>query len=129
MDDFYSEMAGVAREMLAPTSQGGLGQGVIVLTRKMPGTPGPNPWDPVEPVTQSETLSGAVTGISQKLVGADFGGSVVQASDRQAICAVPTLQYQAGDVLSVDGVPVHILGVQRIPAAGIAAAVKFVIRG
>lgn len=129
MADFYSEMAAMARGLLAPTSQGGLGQGEIVLTRKTPGTPGPNPWDPVEPITQSETLRGAVSGVSQELVGTEMGGAVILSSDRQAICAVPTLQYQAGDVLSVDGVPVNILGVQRIPAAGIAAAVKFVIRG
>jgi hypothetical protein len=129
MDDFYSDMAQVASDLLAPTSQGGLGQGEIVLTRKTPGTPGPNPWEPVEPVTQSETLRGAVSGVSQELVGTEIGGTVILSSDRQAICAVPALQYQAGDVLSVGGVPVHILGVQRIPAAGIAAAVKFVIRG
>lgn len=129
MADFYTEMAAMTRGLLAPTSQGGLGQGEIVLTRKTPGVPGPNPWDPVEPVTQSETLRGAVSGVSQELVGTEIGGTVILSSDRQAICAVPTLQYQAGDVLSVDGVPVNILGVQRIPAAGIAAAVKFVIRG
>lgn len=129
MDDFYSDMGGVARDLLAPTSQGGLGQGEIVLTRKTPGTPGPNPWDPVEPVTQTETLSGAVRGVSQRLVGTEVGGTVILASDRQAICAVPVLQYQAGDVLSVDGVPVHIIDFERIPAAGTTSAVKFIIRG
>ena len=129
MDDFYAEMGQVAAELLAPTSQGGLGQGEIVLTRKTPGVPGPNPWDPVEPVTQSETLRGAVSGVSQELVGTEMGGTVILSSDRQAICAVPTLQYQAGDVLSVDGVPVTILGFKRIPAAGPASAVKFFIRG
>jgi hypothetical protein len=39
------------------------------------------------------------------------------------------MEYQAGDVLSVDGFPVHILGVKRIPAAGTVSAVKFFIRG
>lgn len=129
MADFYSEMAAMTRGLLAPTSQGGLGQGEIVLTRKTPGTPGPNPWDPVEPVTQSETLGGAVSGISQQLVGTEMGGAVLLASDRQAVCEVPQMQYQAGDTLSVDGVPVHIIAFERIPAAGIAAAVKFTIRG
>lgn len=129
MADFYSEMAAMTRGLLAPTSQGGLGQGEIVLTRKTPGMPGPNPWDPVEPVTQSETLGGAVSGISQQLVGTEMGGAVLLASDRQAICEPPRMEYQAGDVLSVDGVPVHILGVKRIPAAGTVSAVKFFIRG
>ncbi len=129
MADFYADMADMARGLLAPTSQGGLGQGEIVLTRKTPGTPGPNPWDPVEPVTQAETLRGAVRGVSQRLVGTEVGGTVILASDRQAVCAVPALQYQAGDVLSVDGAPVHIIAFERIPAAGTTSAVKFIIRG
>ncbi|WP_313237886.1 hypothetical protein [Delftia acidovorans] len=129
MADFYSEMAAMTRDLLAPTSQGGLGQGEIVLTRKTPGTPGPNPWDPVEPVTQSETLRGAVRGVSQRLVGTEMGGTVILASDRQAICEVPQMQHQAGDTLSVDGVPVHIIAFERIPAAGTTSAVRFTIRG
>ncbi|ABX36722.1 conserved hypothetical protein [Delftia acidovorans SPH-1] len=129
MADFYTEMAAMTRGLLAPTSQGGLGQGEIVLTRKTPGTPGPNPWDPVEPVTQAETLRGAVRGVSQRLVGTEMGGTVILASDRQAICEVPQMQYQAGDTLTVDSVPVHIIAFERIPAAGTTSAVKFTIRG
>ena len=129
MADFYTEMAAMTRGLLAPTSQGGLGQGEIVLTRKTPGTPGPNPWDPVEPVTRAETLRGAVRGVSQRLVGTEMGGTVILASDRQAVCEVPQMQYQAGDTLSVDGVPVHIIAFERIPAAGTTSAVRFTIRG
>ncbi|WP_333906080.1 hypothetical protein [Delftia acidovorans] len=129
MADIYTRLQGTTRRLLRPAAQGGLGQGEIVLTRKTPGTPGPNPWDPVEPVTQAETLRGAVRGVSQRLVGTEMGGTVILASDRQAICEVPQMQYQAGDTLSVDGTPVHIIAFERIPAAGIAAAVKFTIRG
>lgn len=129
MADIYTRLQGTTRRLVRPAAQGGLGQGTIVLTRKTPGTPGPNPWDPVEPVTQAETLRGAVRGVSQRLVGTEMGGTVILASDRQAICEVPQMQYQAGDTLSVDGVPVHIIAFERIPAAGIAAAVKFTIRG
>lgn len=130
MADFYSDMAKMTRGLLAPTSQGGLGQGEIVLTRKTPGAPNPAaPWEPVVPVIQSEPLRGAVRGVSKQLVGTEAGGTVILASDRQAVCEVPTMQYAAGDVLSVDGVPVHIIAFERIPAAGIAAAVRFTIRG
>lgn len=130
MADFYSDMAKMAKGLLAPTSQGGLGQGEIKLTRKIPGTPDPlKPWEPVKPATQTEPLRGAVRGVSKQLIGTEVGGAVILASDRQAICEVPSIQYTAGDVLSVDGVPVHILSYERIPAAGIAAAVKFIIRG
>src|SRR5690554_6140448 len=126
MADFYSEMRQMAEELLAPTSQGGLGQGSIVLSRQS-STPGANPWDP--PVTTTEPLRGAVRGVSKELIGVEMGGTVVLASDRQAICAVPAMGYTAGDTLVVDGVPVHIVAVQNIPAAGITSAVRFIIRG
>lgn len=129
MADLYTRLQGTTRRLLRPAAQGGLGQGEIVLTRKTPGTPGPNPWDPVEPVTQAETLRGAVRGVSQRLVGAEMGGTVILASDRQAVCEVPQMQYQAGDTLSVDGTPVHIIAFERIPAAGTTSAVRFTIRG
>jgi hypothetical protein len=58
-----------------------------------------------------------------------MGGTVILASDRQAICEVPQMQYQAGDTLSVDGTPVHIIAFERIPAGGTTSAVKFFIRG
>lgn len=129
MADFYSDMAVVVAQLLAPTAQGGLGQGEIVLNRSTPGVENPDaPWEPVEPVTQSETLSGAVSGVSKKLVGTEVGGTVLLASDRQAICSVPSIGYTAGDTLVVDGAPVHIIAVEKIPAAGITSAVKFYIR-
>ncbi len=131
MADFYQEMADMVRDLLSPTSAGGLGQGAITLVRVVQT---PNPAQPWEPPTQStltetETLKGAVSGIDRRLVGTEAGGAVILESDRIAICEVPAMSYQAGDVLQVDGVPVHILSVGRIPAAGITAAVQFIIRG
>ena len=129
MADFYAEMAQMAASLLSPTSQGGLGQGTVTLTRSTPGVPGPNPWDPVVPVTTTETLRGAVRGVDKRLVGTEVGGAVILASDRQVISAPPVMSYTAGDTLAVDGVPVHIVAVEKIPAAGITSAVKFIIRG
>jgi len=128
MADFYSEMRQMAEELLAPTSQGGLGQGSIVLSRQS-STPGANPWDPPVTTTTTETLKGAVRGVSKELVGVEMGGTVILASDRQVICAPPKMGYTAGDTLVVDGVPVHIVAVENIPAAGITSAVRFIIRG
>ena len=128
MADFYAEMAQMASELLAPTSQGGLGQGNIVLSRQS-SMPGANPWDPPVTTPMTETLKGAVSGVSKELVGAEMGGTVILASDRQAICAPPQMGYTAGDTLVVDGVPVHIVAVQNIPAAGTVSAVRFIIRG
>lgn len=130
MDDFYSDMAGVARDLLAPTNQNGLGQGEIILYHSEPGTPNPDePWNLVEPTVTTETLRGAVKGVNQKLVGTEVGGAIILASDRQCICAVPKMAYAAGDALVIDGTPVQILAVERIPAAGIPSAVKFIVRG
>lgn len=130
MSDFYESMRQMAEELLAPTSQGGLGQGTITLTRTTPGTPNPEkPWEPVQPTTQTETLRGAVGGVSSELVGVEAGGTVILATDLQAITEVPDMTYAAGDTLAVDGVPVHVIAVHKIPAAGVTSAVRFIIRG
>ena len=130
MADFYADMAKVSAQLLAPTSQGGLGQGVIVLARSTPGTPNQNaPWEPVTPTVTTETLKGAARGVDSRLVGTEVGGAVILATDKQIICAPPVMQYQAGDTLSIDGVPVHVIAVERIPAAGVTSAVKFIVRG
>ena len=130
MADFYSEMADMASDLLAPTSQGGLGQGVIILARSTPGVPNEEaPWEPVTPTVTTETLKGAARGVDSRLVGTEVGGAVILASDRQVICAPPVMQYQAGDTLSIDGVPVHVIAVEKIPAAGVTSAVRFLIRG
>lgn len=129
MADFYQQMAAVSAELLAPTSQGGLGQGEIKLTRITQGTPDPDkPWVPVLPTEQSETLKGAVKGVDSKLVGTEAGSAVIRATDREVICAPPSIGYMAGDVLSIDSRNVLILSVIKIPAAGITSAVKFIVR-
>lgn len=129
MADFYQEMQQMARDMLAPTSHGGLGQGVLVLTSVTPGTPDPlEPWKPVTPQKTTLTLRGAVKGVSSKLIGVEVGGTVIVATDREAITEVPSIAYKAGDLFSVDGKEVRVLSVQPLPAAGTACAVRWVIR-
>lgn len=129
MSDFYEDLADMASELLSPTGSGGLGQGVIQLIRVTQGVvDSDKPWLPVQPTEQTELLKGAVKGVSSKLVGTEVGSAVILASDREAICAAPTMDYQAGDILSVDSVRVTVLSVERIPAAGTVSAVKFIIR-
>ena len=129
-DDLYVDLAQMANEILAPSSKGELGQGVIILARSTPGVPNEeSPWEPVTPTVTTETLKGAARGVDSRLVGTEVGGAVILATDKQIICAPPVMQYQAGDTLSIDGVPVHVIAVERIPAAGTVSAVKFLIRG
>lgn len=127
MASIYARGAALAARLLAPDKYG---QGVIILARSTPGTPNPNePWKPVTPTVTTETLKGAARGVDSRLVGTEVGGAVILATDKQIICAPPAMQYQAGDALSIDGVPVHVISVERIPAAGIVSAVKFIVRG
>ena len=129
MSDFYSDLATMARDLLAPTSVGGLGQGALVLTSITPGTPDPlEPWKPVTPQTTTQTLRGAVKGVSSKLIGVEVGGTVIVSTDREAITEVPNIAYKAGDLFSVDGKEVRVISVQPIPAAGTVSAVRWIIR-
>ena len=123
----YDRGAALTARMLAPEKHG---QGTVQLIRVTPGVVDPDkPWLPVEPTEKPETLKAAVRGADSRLVGTEVGSAVILASDRQVICAPPAMDYQAGDILSIDGVRVNILAVQRIPAAGTVSAVKFLIRG
>lgn len=130
MADFYSQMADMARDLLQPTSSGGLGQGHLTISREGEAVPGPNPWDPVVPGERIvEKLDGAVRGIDKRMIGTEVGDVVLMASDRQAICAVPVMTWQPGDTFAVDGKPVHVIAMETIPAAGTPSAVRFIIRG
>lgn len=126
---FYEDMANMARELLSPASQNGLGQGHLTISREGESTPGPHPWDPVVPGERIvEKLDGAVRGIDKRMVGTEVGSVVLMASDLQAICAVPVMTWQPGDTFAVDGKPVHVVAMENIPAAGTPSAVRFIIR-
>ncbi len=129
MADIYTRMQDTARRLLRPAADGGFGQGKLELTRVVPGVVNPDaPWEPVTPTTTTQPIRGAVRGISKQLIGVEIGGIVLMASDRQAICEVPSIPYEAGDVLVVDDVPVFIIAFEKIPAAGVTSAVRFTIR-
>lgn len=130
MTDFYADMAQVAKDMLAPTGEGGLGQGSIQLVRYTPGDAPAHPWEP--PATETRTvtvLNGAASGVAKELVGTpvENGGQIV-ATDRQVIVAPWGGGYEPADVLELDGIPVTILSVKNIPAVGTVCAVRFVVR-
>lgn len=124
-------MAQVAREMLAPTSEGGLGQGSIALVRYLPPPPPANPWDPpAQPTRQVTPLDGVVRGVAKELIGApvETGGQIV-ASDVQILVAPWDGRYDPADVIEVGHAPVTVLKVENIPAAGTVCAVRFIARG
>lgn len=127
---FYEDMAQTARDLLAPTDEGGLGQGSIELVRYVPGAAGANPWDPPAPPSREVTvLDGAARGVGKELIGApvETGGQIV-ATDLQVIVAPWGGEYEPGQVLEIDGAPVTILKIENIPAAGTVCAIRFVVR-
>lgn len=127
---FYEEMAAMVRDLTKPDTAGGLGQGSLSLSRTTPGTVDPlKPWEIPNQTISTEILKGAVRGVDRRLVGTTAGSTVLLASDRVAITEVPVNGYTAGDVFSVDGTPVMIIDVEKIPAAGTPAAYRFTIRG
>lgn len=131
MVDFYDEMATMARDLLKPSDQGGLGArtGSISYLRANPVTPPSNPWEPPAPVSFTELDVRAQSfGISKQLIGTEIGNTALIATDLYVICERIPDGYKPTDVIEIDGQSVMILGVERIPAAGVASAVKFFIR-
>ena len=127
---FYEDMRQVAIDLLAPTDEGGLGQGKIELVRYVDGPPPANPWDPpAEPSREVTTLDGVARGVGKELVGlpVETGGQIV-ATDLVVLVAPWGGEYGPGWVLEVDRLPVTVLKVENIPAAGLACAVRFVAR-
>jgi hypothetical protein len=100
-------------------------QGAVTLTRT-PTTPGANPWDPPTPGTPVVyTLDAVVRAVEDKFVD----GTTVYATDRQVMCGVLPVEIMPGDTLAIDGKAVTIVKTMRIPAAGVAVAWRFIVRG
>lgn len=130
MGDFYADMRQTAIDLLAPTDEGGLGQGEIKLVRYVPGAAPANAWDPPSPPTRQVTpLAGAARGVGKELIDTPVqtGGKII-ATDLQVIVAPWGGAYDPGDVLELDGKPVTVLKISNIPAAGTVCAVHFVVR-
>lgn len=131
MTDFFDDMAAMARDILKPSDQGGLGakSGSIAYLRANPVTPPTNPWDPPAPTSWTELdVRAQAFGISKELVGTMIENTALVATDLYVICERIPDGYKPTDIIEIDGKDVTILGVQRIPAAGIASAVKFFVR-
>lgn len=114
---FYDEMADMARELLAPEEDGGLGQGTVQLKR-VTMTPGPNEWTPGVETTTLYDLAATVRRVSQKYVD----GTLIVATDNQITFAVPSTVPLITDMLVIDGDEHVMKDLRPIPAAGMAVA-------
>lgn len=130
MSDIYTRMADVSKRMLRPASEGGMGQGSIVLVKYVPGPPPAQLWEPPSPpVPQRTPLRGAVRGVGKELIGtAADNGTVIEAGDLQVIVAPWGGNADPEDVLELDGEAATVMSVQNIPAIGIPSAVRLIVR-
>lgn len=106
-------------------------QGTVTITRVTPGTPDPStPWLPVAGTPVSYDLSATVSAITVDQATSKFiDGTTIKATDLVVTCAVPPIEPDAGDSVALDGKPLIVLKVLRLPAAGTAVAFKFIVKG
>jgi len=122
---FYDDMALVTKELL---SSAVFGQGVVILSRKTTGVVNPaQPWLPVVPVVQTETLGAAVSG-----AGKYADGVTILATDFRVVAAVPVIDWRMNSdvtmTISVDGKTLQVLQTKGLPAAGTPAAIEIMAR-
>ena len=117
----YARMQATASRLLDRFSQG-----VITLTKPGTETPGPNPWDPpvvTDPVTH--TLNATAKPVSEEFIN----GTTIVATDIEITAAVFGADPDPADQMEIDGQPMTIIEVMRIPAAGTVVVWKLIVRG
>lgn len=136
--DFFEEMQQMARELLAPTSQGGFGQGRVVLVRNPPAVANPaGDWEePGRPSPLREVVGASVSGaLPAGQQSQEYGdGVVILSTDLKVLTAVPQEVDWRMDPkgvvleLEIDGKLMTVLRSKGIMAAGIPAAIEFIVR-
>ncbi|MDB6454700.1 hypothetical protein [Falsirhodobacter sp. 20TX0035] len=117
----YARAAATAKRLLT-----GAQQGVVVLSREVPGQVDPaKPWVPVQLTVQTEGLTATVKGVSAAFVD----GTAVLASDLEVLCVPPAMGVDVTDTIIIDGKRAAIVRVTPIPAAGQAAVLRLIVRG
>lgn len=118
----------MAADLLKPADNGGFGQGLLILKRATTIDDEKSPWDKNAVEYKQETLDGAVRGVEKELVGKELGGTIILASDQEAITTPPVMGCLPGDIFSVDGVEKYVISYTPLPAAGITVAARFILR-
>lgn len=117
----HDRAAATAKRLLT-----GAQQGVVVLSREVPGQVDPaKPWVPVQATIRTEDLTAIVKGVSAALID----GTTVLASDLEVLCVSPVMGAAVTDTVSIDGRLASIQRVLPIPAAGTPAVLRLIVRG
>lgn len=139
MPDIYDEFAEMAREMLSPTSSGGLGQGRIELKRYPQDRDSLEPWTPVDsndsPV-EREVLRAAASVIRSRFNSSSgySGETAILEGDIRIVAAVPSIEWTLSDksplYVSIDNGPdMPVVLSSSIPEAGTPVAIELIVRG
>ena len=117
MADFYSQMQGVASQLL-----GQFKQGTIIYNQ--PGEVTGPEWSPTVGEDIQHTLDATANGVSQEYVD----GTSVMATDKEVTAAVFGVVPSTSGTLTIDGQTLQIVRVWQVPAAGTPAAWKIIAR-
>jgi hypothetical protein len=115
---FYERMQSTASGLLKK-----YGQGVVEIGRSVP-VPGVQDWDAPAITTSYTTINAIVKGVSREYVD----GSTVLSTDLMVIADLAGYDPLPGDLMQIDGVSVAVIKQIPIPAAGIIAAWRFIVR-
>ena len=114
----YQRMAATAKRLITDNKQGTVEIGRASVTS------GANAWDAPTSTISYTTIAAVVRGVSDQFVD----GSEVMSTDLQVIATIDDYQPLPGDIIRIDGKPTAIINQQQIPAAGIIAAWRFIVR-
>lgn len=115
----YAKMQATASRLLTRFNQG-----AIVLTKTFTA-PGSDPWTPGASTPTPYTLQATAKGVSEEFVD----GTLIVSTDLEITAAAFGADPDPADVLTIDGKPVTVLKIMRIPAAGVLVCWKFIARG
>jgi hypothetical protein len=120
-DAFYTEMAGIAGDLITEYQQG-----TATLEKRTP-VAGMPPWEPGAFTATIYAVVCVVRSVDRRFVD----GTLVLATDRMAMVPATALpdgvEPQANDVVHVDGRPTTIKKVIRVPEAGIIIVYKLIL--
>lgn len=137
-DAFYGSMQTLATGLLTQFNQG-----LLELTRTEQAPNASEPWKPGVETTRRYRLVGAVAPVQKRFVN---GQSVLESDSQATVGVAATLTHVDGavvtpqavllsdveptpsDTFTVDGRPRTVVGVRRIPDAGVAVAYAFILR-
>ena len=118
MSAFYARAAATGKRLLTNYAQGSVSIGRTVIA------PGIEAWDAPTASVAWTDIKAIVSGVLSQFVD----GVTVLSTDLQVTAYIADYQPLPGDLIKLDGLNVTVINQQKIPAAGIIAAWRFIVR-